>query len=117
MSRNNTLPSYEDLLEFQEVYLRAVALAWSDHKFKEQFLKDPRSAMADTFSYMLPWNVDFRVKEANSHEHRWHPQRREWTLPRSKISFGVPKKPEFEVQLVAFAAYNDAGPNYLFTCC
>jgi ribosomally synthesized peptide (two-chain TOMM family) len=118
MPRNNEIPSYESLLEFQEVYLRAVALAWVDDEFKSLLLRDARSALADYLGYECPWNVDLRVAEPIGPNVGWDPRNKTWTLPRMLTSFGLPNKPEaFEEQLVAFAAYNDAGPSYLFTCC
>lgn len=117
MPRNNELPSYETLLEFQEVYLRAVALAWSDPKFKAQLLADPDQALRDNFGYICPWNVDLSVMEAKGPGDGWDPVAKRWKLPLLRTTFGVPKAPPFDEQLVAFAAYNDAGPTYLFTCC
>jgi ribosomally synthesized peptide (two-chain TOMM family) len=117
MPRNNQLPNYESLLEFQEVYLRAVALAWTDAKFKAQLLDDPYRAFRDTFSYILPWNVELRIFEPIDPKQGWNPKARQWNLPLMRTTFGLPAAPAFEEQLVAFAAYNDAGPAYLFTCC
>lgn len=117
MPRNNELPSYESLLEFQEVYLRAVALSWSDKAFKKNFLEDPAGSLQNYFGYSVPWNVDLKVVEPQGPEFGWNPQSKSWTLPRMKATFGLPIAPKIEEQLVAFAAYNDAGPTYLFTCC
>jgi ribosomally synthesized peptide (two-chain TOMM family) len=117
MPRNNDIPTYESLLEFQEVYLRAIALAWTDEQFKQLFLLDPRGSLRNYFGYDIPWNVDLKVQEANGPGDGWDPVTRKWQLPPMRTSFGVPKAPKVEEQLVAFAAYNDGGPSYLFTCC
>jgi len=117
MPRNNELPSYESLLEYQEVYLRAVALSWSDPEFKKNFLADPRKTMEDYFGYSCPWNVTIRVTEPTESKYGWDPATKKWALPRMKATFGLPVAPQIEEQLIAFAAYNDAGPTYLFTCC
>ena len=118
MPRNNEIPAYETLLEFQEVYLRAVALAWCDDVFKALLLRDAKSALANYFGYECPWNVDLQVQEPAGDGVGWDPRGKRWTLPRMQTSFGLPSRPAaFEEQLVAFAAYNDAGPTYLFTCC
>ena len=117
MPRNNELPSYESLLEFQEVYVRAVALAWSDPQFKADLLADADNALRNSFGYICPWNVDLRFREATGPGDGWDPAARKWNLPPMRTTFGVPVAPPFEEQLVAFAAYNDAGPTYLFTCC
>jgi ribosomally synthesized peptide (two-chain TOMM family) len=116
MPRNNELPSYESLLEYQEVYLRAVALAWSDPTFKQDFLTDPRTAMENYFGYSCPWNVTIKVSEPPANNgFGWNGKK--WRLPRIKATFGLPIAPTIEEQPIAFAAYNDAGPTYLFTCC
>jgi ribosomally synthesized peptide (two-chain TOMM family) len=117
MPRNNELPSYESLLEYQEVYLRAVALAWTDKEFKQAFVDNPRSALEMYFGYSCPWNVEIQVIEPKGPEYGWNAEKRQWSLPRMKATFGLPVAPKIEEQLVAFAAYNDAGPSYLFTCC
>lgn len=117
MPRNNELPAYSTLLEFQEVYLRAVALAWQDSEFKELLLKDAPSALQDYFGYRCPWNVALTVAEPEGEEYGWNSDLKSWNLPRITVGIGVPEKPDEDSQAVALAAYNDAGPTYLFTCC
>lgn len=117
MPRDNRLPDYESMLEFQEVYLRAVALSWTDLEFKNAFLKDPTQALENYFAYRCPWNVVLKVSEPQQPGQGWDPAIKRWNLPRIKTSIGLPKAPAVSEQLVAFAAYNDAGPTYLFTCC
>lgn len=117
MPRDNRLPSYESLLEFQEVYLRAVALAWSDDEFKSALLSDANTALQNYFGYVCPWNLDLKVKEPTGADHGWDQSRKAWNLPPVRASFGLPIAPKLEEQAVAFAAYNDAGPTHLFTCC
>ena len=116
MPRDNRLPSQDTLLEFQEVYLRAIALAWKDADFKAALLDNPDAALADYFAYRCPWNLVLKVREAAAGE-GWDDQTQSWHLPPIKTTFGLPKAPDIDEQLVAFAAYNDAGPTYLFTCC
>ncbi len=128
MPRDNRLPSYEALLEFQEVYLRAVALSWTDEAFRNEFLKDPALALEHYFSYRLEWNSvlvaydpndphDPNNHNATQHGWGWNPDKKAWNLPPIETQIGLPIKPKVEEQLLAFAAYNDAGPTYLFTCC
>jgi ribosomally synthesized peptide (two-chain TOMM family) len=135
MPRNNELPSYESLLEFQEVWLRAIALAWADSPqkpahpekmpyttFSELLQKNPESALKDYLGYVCPWNLKLQTKVPPPGSCHWVPgkdgQTGHWeNLPRNGISFGLPVAPVIEQQAVAFAAYNDAGPTYLFTCC
>jgi ribosomally synthesized peptide (two-chain TOMM family) len=117
MPQDNRLPSFESILEFQEVYLRAIALSWTDATFKQALLEDTALALARYFGYKCPWNVKLRVREPAGPEYGWNPTAKAWCLPPSKSSFSIPVAPAVAEQPVAFAAYNDAGPTYLFTCC
>ncbi|WP_028311208.1 BMA_0021/BMA_0022 family TOMM bacteriocin [Derxia gummosa] len=123
MPRNNELPSYETLLEFQEVWLRAVALAWESPEFHRELLADPTEALRRNFAYQCPWILDLSVEAAEGPEFGWNVGKSpvkgsRWTLPPIMASFGVPKRPEKLAERgIAFAAYNDASPTYLFTCC
>jgi ribosomally synthesized peptide (two-chain TOMM family) len=117
MPRDNRLPTYESLLEFQEVYVRAVALTWTDPVFKQEFIQNPTVALEKFFGFRATWNVELEIKEADQPGQGWDPATKSWNLPPLECSFGLPEKPVVEEQLLAFAAYNDAGPTYLFTCC
>ena len=119
MPFDNRLPTYESLLEFQEVYLRAIALSWENETFKENLIKDANQALKNYFGYTCPWNINIAVEEpkqtVNCH---WDKAQRKWVnLPRNSITFGIPFKPDHGDEAIALAAYNDAGPSYLFTCC
>ena len=117
MSTNNAVPTQESMLEFQEVYLRAIALSWEDPKFKAALLKDPNDALARYFDYQCPWIINLKVAEAPAGS-GWNPATQRWTLPQNAMTFGVPQRPsKLEEETIALAAYNDAGPSYLFTCC
>lgn len=116
MTYDNRVPAYESLLEFQEVYLRAIALSWKDEKFKDALKTDTKLALERYFGYKCPWNINIKVSEAGEN-HGWEPDRKKWNLPKNTITFGVPTKPNYDEQAVALAAYNDAGPTFLFSCC
>ena len=116
MAFTNKIPSYEALLEFQEVYMRAIALAWRDEEFKKMLLADPLFAMQRYLHYRCPWNIDVKVTEAPAGS-GWDSVSRSWNLPRNGMTFGVPNRPKVEEESIALAAYNDAGATYLFSCC
>jgi hypothetical protein len=61
--------------------------------------------------------VDLEVTEAIGPGMGWDAHHKTWNLPPIRTTIGLPVAPKIEEQLVAFAAYNDAGPTYLFTCC
>lgn len=122
MPFNNEVPGYESLLEFQEVYLLAIALTWKDPVFKEKLLSDPMMALEHYFGYKCPWNITLKVTDVPTggvNDYGWetkHPNK--WHLPRNSITFGLPMMPERDDEVcIALASYNDAGPTYLFTCC
>ncbi len=120
MPLNNAIPSYESLLEFQEVWLRAIALAWRDEEFKKELLKDPEYAMLHYLSYRTPWAAGFEAVEAHGEQYGWDDEKGKWHLPKGNIALVVPNRPEGDLVRdipLALASYNDCGPLYLFTCC
>ncbi|MFL9874887.1 BMA_0021/BMA_0022 family TOMM bacteriocin [Paraburkholderia megapolitana] len=117
MALNNTVPTLESMLEFQEVYLRAIALSWQDAEFRTALLANPTDALGRYFDYQCPWLLDLRVTAAGP-EFGWNPATQRWRLPQNAMTFGVPARPQPAVEeAVALSVYNDAGPSYLFTCC
>ncbi|BCG05308.1 hypothetical protein PPGU19_098760 (plasmid) [Paraburkholderia sp. PGU19] len=120
MAMNNAVPSLESMLEFQEVYLCAVALSWKNETFKKALLDNPLDALARYFDYTCPWIIDLKVTKADG-DSGWVPGDKHtghWRLPRGIMTFGVPDRPsKDDEEAIALAAYNDAGPCYLFTCC
>jgi ribosomally synthesized peptide (two-chain TOMM family) len=117
MALNNAVPSFESMLEFQEVYLRAIAFSWEDAEFKGALLKNPLEALGRYFHYTCPWLIDLKVVEAPEGA-GWDAGKQSWSLPNNVMSFGVPVRPSAgSEEAIALAAYNDAGPAYLFTCC
>ncbi|BCS97259.1 hypothetical protein DSLASN_28910 [Desulfoluna limicola] len=123
MAIDNRLPSYESFLEFQEVYLRAIALSWKDERFRDLLLEDAGKALQEYFGYKSPWNININVARPEESNQRWYPSTEEcpghWKLPKNRFIYGVPPKPEIDEDemAIALAAYNDSGPGYLFTCC
>lgn len=144
MSQNNAIPSEESLMEFGEVYMRAIALAWRDDDFKKMLLEDAMYALEHYFGYRSTWNFRFSVHEPDQMIKKyekepptevqtwgWLPKedckkdgvnygigRRHWVLPKNGMSFGLPTAPDAVKDFpVALALYNDAGPMYLFSCC
>lgn len=126
MPRNNELPSYESLLEFQEVYIRAIALAWNDDTFKGALEQNTEQALEDYFGYRCPWNIKLEVRDPDPDEQcEWKKDEHRWVLPRNTVQIGLPIRPngnhrpasDHDCTAIALAAYNDAGPTYLFTCC
>ncbi|MGH8779290.1 BMA_0021/BMA_0022 family TOMM bacteriocin [Paraburkholderia sp.] len=117
MALNNTVPTLESMLEFQEVYLRAIALSWKDAEFRQALLSDPFDALGRYFDYQCPWLLDLKVTDPGP-DFGWDAGTQRWELPENAMTFGVPTRPlPAAEEAVALSVYNDAGPSYLFTCC
>ncbi|KVL95008.1 BMA_0021/BMA_0022 family TOMM bacteriocin [Burkholderia stagnalis] len=120
MANNNANPTLESMLEFQKVYLRAIALSWRDPEFKGELLANPLEALAKYFGYQCPWIIDIEVVKAEAGR-GWTSDGKgggSWNLPRNAMTVGIPEQPtNLDEEAVALAAYCDAGPSYLFTCC
>ncbi|KML47877.1 hypothetical protein VL15_31370 [Burkholderia cepacia] len=121
MAKENANPTLESMLEFQKVYLRAIALSWRNPDFKDELLKKPLDTLAKYFGYQCPWIIDIEVVEPPDGDHGWRDHGRDggsWHLPRNVMTVGIPEKPlSRDEEAVALAAYSDAGSTYLFTCC
>lgn len=120
MALDNALPSYESLLEFQEVYTRAVALSWEDPEFRAKFIANPLLTFQQYYAYICPWNIDFTVVPIEPHDKAkgWTNDLRTDNIPQSKITFSLANRPKEPKDVtLALAMYNDAGPTYMFSCC
>jgi ribosomally synthesized peptide (two-chain TOMM family) len=126
MSRNNAVPSEQSMLEFSEVYLRAIELSWRDEEFKRALLEDPMYALEHYFHFNSPWSFRLLVespdKDPEGQQYGWKAEANDgqgaWHLPKNGTSFGLPQAPDDPKEhAVALALYNDAGPMYLFSCC
>ena len=113
---DNATPSLESMLEFQQVYLRAIALSWENKTFKEDLKKHPADAFARYFDYRSPWLVEIEIVEHDD-ESAWDEDNSSWNLPLNTMTFGIPDHPKpGSEETVALAAYSGAGQDYPFTC-
>jgi len=64
--------SMNELLRFRATYLRAVAEAWADDRFREALIKHPVKALQDRFEYKWPWSdvCDLRIGDATG-QYEW----------------------------------------------
>jgi ribosomally synthesized peptide (two-chain TOMM family) len=117
MAVDNATPTLESMLEFQQVYLRAIALSWENKTFKDDLKKHPADALARYFDYRCPWLLEIKIVE-HDHESAWDENSQSWKLPLNTMTVGIPERPDpHSDEAVALAAYSDAGSNYVFTCC
>lgn len=108
----------DEMLEWQEVWLGAVALAWRDPDFRAELLADARRAIAVHFEYNLPPHLDLTVKEVpKTGKWGWRTDGEDgWVLPSAMLTVTLPPPPaKLEDQVVALADYSAAGRTYPFT--
>jgi ribosomally synthesized peptide (two-chain TOMM family) len=115
----DNLWAIDEMLEWQETWLAAVALAWRNPDFKRALLKDPRTAIAERFGYNLPPFLKLSLKDGADlgPTYGWHVQGQDgWVLPVSELEMVLPAPPDdLKDQAVALADYSAAGRTYPFT--
>ncbi len=92
MPGTNTLDG--ELMTFRTTWLRAVALAWTNGTFRSALVRDPKTALSDSFGFAWPWpNVlDFEVAEQP--HFKWIGD--DWTWPadgEDQLSLRIPLEP------------------------
>ncbi|XXF77620.1 BMA_0021/BMA_0022 family TOMM bacteriocin [Myxococcaceae bacterium GXIMD 01537] len=120
---DNEWSTWKQMLDWRDVWLKAVALAWEDASFKEHLLRDARGALRERLGYELPRFLDFKVVDhgqfpeaQQGREWGWQGPTGEWRLPEAKLTFPLPPPPTQERhQAVALADFARAGRTYPFT--
>lgn len=128
-SQEDPVSGLDTTIQWQMVWLEAIALAWRDEQFKQQLLTDPRATLRRYFNFDLGPYVKLTVREASpppadadphpAHKlaHAfggWDPAQDPLT---SEMIMALPPKPRTEDQGVALSFYNASGRAYPFTCC
>ncbi len=110
--------AFADDARWQAVWLRAIALAWSDPEFKQLLIDDPHRALRETFGYNLNPMLDLQVIEVADENAHWdRTENEDWgKLPNTRMEMPLPPAPATEDQAVAISDYADAGRSYPFTC-
>lgn len=133
MALNQRTPSYEDLRGLSIVYVRAIALAWTDddvgRKFRQQLMTDGLKALEEYFNYVCPFSIDLEFRETPPESRAsWVPTTKApdgkivpgyWSaLPPNEIVYNLPTQPaKMYDEAIALSSYIDGGPGYLFSCC
>jgi ribosomally synthesized peptide (two-chain TOMM family) len=109
----------DDLMDFRTTWLRAVALAWVDPKFKAALLRrgQAQKVLEDYFQFHWPWaknTLEFSVKEKP--QFRWIGS--DWCWPsqeEDELTLRLPVRPDAPVakdkHAVALADYYRAKPS------
>jgi hypothetical protein len=83
VDNDNSWDTWETMLEWRDIWLKAIALAWTDKQFKEALLKNARTALVDYFDYSLPQQLDFHVVDVTDAKATYSFQ---YPPPGSKVS-------------------------------
>lgn len=121
VGKENPLEGFGVDLEWQIVWLQAIARSWADPAFREVLLSEPRTALFEAFGFSLPPLLDLVVFDAMGAG--WEPpvaagKPGQWHLPKTIVVMPLPPPPADEKQqVVALAAYNATGQSTPFCCC
>jgi ribosomally synthesized peptide (two-chain TOMM family) len=121
VANEDPLQGLSSEIEWQIVWLQAIARSWADPAFRAVLIREPRTALFEAFGYSLPPLLDLVVFDAK--EAGWEPPLvgggpNHWCLPKTVVVMPLPPAPADEKQqVVALAAYNATGQAYPFTCC
>jgi ribosomally synthesized peptide (two-chain TOMM family) len=118
-------PTYtiNEIGEWYNVWLMAIALAWKDPVFKKELLEHPRAALAARLHYKFPWSVNLVIKDATGVDGSgWLPDPKgagngTWKLPATDVLLWLPPAPPMDEQPVALGNYAYTAQTYPFTCC
>jgi ribosomally synthesized peptide (two-chain TOMM family) len=83
MSSNTRVNPEDDLLRFRTAWLRAIAQAWIDDKFKAKLLQTPEAALSD-LGFQWPWQGTVTLQVAEDPKFRWSRPKGDWTWPTVK---------------------------------
>lgn len=61
MASVNPITEYTEFVQWGDVWISAVALAWTHNDYATALKKDPAKFLFDHFCYELPWPVELRV--------------------------------------------------------
>lgn len=116
LDNDQSFPSWETMLEWQYVWLRAVAESWENAEFRAALLTDARAALKQKLGYELPRTMHLIVFEPEHGGYVVQDGVGNWVLPKNELHLPLPPKPKDEYsQAIALADYNNAGRSYPFT--
>lgn len=97
--------TYDRFVAFRAAVMQAIAIAWSDEKFRKELIKDPKAALKSGVGYTFPFNIDLGVDVDNA---EWKPLTvADWHVKRRDLlQMVLPPAPEQSEQVEALAAFN-----------
>ncbi|WP_437678783.1 BMA_0021/BMA_0022 family TOMM bacteriocin [Sorangium sp. So ce131] len=109
-------------LKWQDAWMMAIALAWSDKDLEDALIGDPVTFFAVHCNYRVPDGITLTVsrmdadtKDAMGRKPGWDPANHIWFLKKSELTMYLPPKPDQSHQAVALSAYLATGRTYPFT--
>lgn len=105
---------------WQNAWMTAIALAWSDEKLGEELIADPADFFRKHCKYQLPDGLTVRVaympqEDSAGKKTGWDPATKLWYLKNTEVTMFLPPPPPLEERSVALSAYSAAGRSYPFT--
>ncbi|MEC4090822.1 BMA_0021/BMA_0022 family TOMM bacteriocin [Pseudoalteromonas rubra] len=99
----------KQLLNFRATYLKAIAKAWNDEKFRKELCApgNALSVLSKYFDYTCPWNIQFSIKDLG--EGPFYNEARGVYMTDSlsfdKFVISIPKKPTIPNAVEALSQY------------
>ncbi len=111
-----------DSMKWQDAWMLAIAIAWSDDALKEELIREPRKFFKERCAFNLPSGLTFKVTTMPTHDSHgnntgWDPERRMWYLKNTEVTMYLPPAPDLQDQAIALSAYLATGRTYPFTIC
>ena len=118
------LRAYDQIAQWERVWVESVALAWKEWDvpggFRERLTKDPRAAVLKEFGFHFPKDCVLEVKEGTVADWEWDPVARTWKHPHAttRLTLMLPFRPALaDDRPIALANYVATGQSMPFTCC
>ena len=96
---------YDRFLQFRTIVIQAIALAWKDKEFRDQFNENPREALKKWFDYDCPFDINIKAEPDNAEWGGFYSG--EWeTIKREELTMVLPPKPPAGEESTALSNYN-----------
>jgi ribosomally synthesized peptide (two-chain TOMM family) len=103
---NDDYGTYDRFIAYRAATMQAIALAWRDPKFRDEFIENPKKALKKGVGYDFPFNMDLRVDPDSA---TWEPRTvADWRVnQRNVLQMVLPPRPKDAADRVeALAAFN-----------
>lgn len=107
---------------WQDAWIMAIALAWSDDALREELKSDPAAFFKQHCNFNVPESLTIEVLDSPDADSQgvapgWDPETGIWYLRNTVVQMYLPPPPPVEQQAIAMSAYVATGRTYPFTVC